>query len=122
MKSKMDLLVERANNNYDGHVSILKFTTGWKVIFGTVNLVPFTKEYNNIFSMTCHKKLENAIDECLRNNYNTYMFGDYAEDIKDSMRKNGIVFCENCLSRDVDINALITCKLCHHSYKNKESK
>ena len=30
-------LVEIANEEFDGHVTIMKFTTNWRVGFGTVN-------------------------------------------------------------------------------------
>jgi hypothetical protein len=35
MKTLLDAVIEIATENYDGHVSLLTFTTGWKVIFGT---------------------------------------------------------------------------------------
>ena len=34
----LDLLqsaVDFANQEYDGHLTIMKFTTGWKILFGT---------------------------------------------------------------------------------------
>lgn len=40
--SNLDLLIKFANfianKNHDGHLTIMKFTTGWKTMFGTPNL------------------------------------------------------------------------------------
>lgn len=35
MKTLLDAVIDIANAEYDGHVSLLKFTTGWKVVFRT---------------------------------------------------------------------------------------
>jgi hypothetical protein len=31
----MELCIKHANEHYDGHFTIMKFTTNWKVCFGT---------------------------------------------------------------------------------------
>jgi hypothetical protein len=33
--AKLDELVEVANKHFDGHLTIMKFTTNWRVSFGT---------------------------------------------------------------------------------------
>ena len=33
----MKLSIDYANRHYDGHLTIMKFTTNWKVTFGTPN-------------------------------------------------------------------------------------
>lgn len=38
----LDLLEEIAKRSYDGHVTLLRFTSGWKVVFGT----PFMEQEN----------------------------------------------------------------------------
>lgn len=35
MKTLLDAVIDIANAEYNGHVSMLKFTTGWKVVFRT---------------------------------------------------------------------------------------
>jgi hypothetical protein len=38
-------VVELAEKNHDGHVCFMKFTTGWKVVFGTPhNLTPTMRD------------------------------------------------------------------------------
>lgn len=34
----MELVIKKANHKHDGHLMIIKFTTGWKVVFGTPQL------------------------------------------------------------------------------------
>lgn len=61
----MDKLLEQlenyANKYYDGHYTILKFTTNWKVGFGTVN------ERDQIDKLEGFKTLKEAIVNCLLN-------------------------------------------------------
>ena len=40
----LELLAETAKRHADGHVTILRFTTGWKVVFGTPDLSPYGRE------------------------------------------------------------------------------
>ena len=34
----LETLERIANEAFDGHLTIMKFTTGWKIVFGTPNL------------------------------------------------------------------------------------
>ncbi len=34
----MELVIKKANHHHDGHVMLIKFTGGWKVVFGTPDL------------------------------------------------------------------------------------
>jgi hypothetical protein len=47
--SLTDHLLEKvcklAEQNHDGHVTLMKFTTGWKVMFGTPHFSPGEIEY-----------------------------------------------------------------------------
>lgn len=49
-----------ANNKADGHLTILKFTTGWKVFLGTPNL-DIGEERERISSMKSFESLELAL-------------------------------------------------------------
>jgi len=37
-KVKLQKVIDWADGNYDGHLTIMKFTSGWKVLFGTPNV------------------------------------------------------------------------------------
>jgi hypothetical protein len=40
----MSEMVRIADKYFDGHLTILKFSSGWKVIFGTIPLTPEGRE------------------------------------------------------------------------------
>lgn len=35
-QEKMNRVIEIANEKYDGHFTLMKFTTNWRFIFGTI--------------------------------------------------------------------------------------
>ncbi len=52
-----------ANEDFDGHLTIMKFTTGWKAMFGTPNLdIDGRAEAAKLKS---HKTLKDALDSLL---------------------------------------------------------
>ncbi len=66
MDKLLEQLEQRAIRDYDGHYTILRFTTNWKVAFGTVN------EYEDISEIEGYKTLKEAIVNCLLNDVNVW--------------------------------------------------
>jgi len=56
-----------AKEKTDGHLSILKFTTGYKVFLGTPNL-DIGEERENISNMNSFSTLEEALQSLLKTN------------------------------------------------------
>jgi len=56
-----------AKEKTDGHLSILKFTTGYKVFLGTPNL-DIGEERENISNMNSFSTLEEALKSLLKTN------------------------------------------------------
>ena len=67
MKNSIDKLIEVANKEYDGHFTLLKFTTNWRCSFGTVNDTLAASYY-----MAKGKTMNEAIENCLKDNINSY--------------------------------------------------
>lgn len=66
-------LIDIANSEYDGHFTLMKFTTNWRCCFGTV------EEYDRldnpqIEQMAKGKTMEIAIRNCILKNCSTYNF------------------------------------------------
>lgn len=59
LEQAMRALEDVANTKYDGHYTILKFTTGYKVIFGTLDMNDEDREY--IQKRKGFKSLKDAI-------------------------------------------------------------
>jgi len=57
---------EMAKNEADGHVSMLKFTTGWKVFFGSPNL-DIGKEREYVANLQSFESLEQALEDLIIN-------------------------------------------------------
>jgi hypothetical protein len=53
-------VVDLARTKADGHLTIFRFTTGWKVALDTVT------ERDDIGALTQHSSLEEALRECLQ--------------------------------------------------------
>lgn len=49
-----------AREKYDGHYTIMSFTTGYKVVFGTPS-VDYPEEYQAIYRMPIYENLIDAI-------------------------------------------------------------
>lgn len=69
-KKVLEVLIEIAERDYDGHFSLLKFTTNWRCCFGTVS------EYWHIEQMAVGKTMEEAIQRCIDGNVNVFEFED----------------------------------------------
>lgn len=65
----MDKLIDIANDKYDGHFTLMKFTTNWRCCFGTVD-----DAINYHQHMAEGKTMQEAIDNCIKNNINAYDF------------------------------------------------
>jgi len=67
----LEILIKKAEvlakEKTDGHLSILKFTTGYKVFLGTPNL-DIGKERKNISNMNSFATLEEALKNLLETN------------------------------------------------------
>lgn len=50
---------EYANKHYDGHYTIMKFTTGYKVVFGTPEFT--RRQYLYIWNLPIYKNIVAAI-------------------------------------------------------------
>lgn len=64
--SKLEKLMQVADEKHDGHFMLMKFTTNWRCCLGTVD---------DIMISTCYmaegKTMEEAINNCLKNNINS---------------------------------------------------
>lgn len=71
----LDKLIELANKEYDGHFTILKFTTNYRVCLGTLN------EINPIITcfMAKGKTLDEAIKNAIDNKIDCYKVSDMFE-------------------------------------------
>lgn len=57
---KLQKLIEIANKEYDGHFTLLKFTTNWRCCFGTVDGIQGLSSY-----MAHGETLEEAVEACM---------------------------------------------------------
>lgn len=60
-----------AKTEADGHITILKFTTGWKAAFGTPN-IDIGEERGKIAKLKSHPTYESAIKDLIENRINLY--------------------------------------------------
>ena len=60
---------EIANRDYDGHFSILKFTTGYKAFFGTAQMDFDNRHYREVFELPTFPDMTTAIVEAIDNEY-----------------------------------------------------
>lgn len=70
-KRLLEQLIKIADRDFDGHFSLLKFTTNWRCCFGT------TSEYWHIEQMVAGKTMEEAIQRCIDGNVNVFEFEDF---------------------------------------------
>lgn len=69
-KKVLEQLIEIANRDFDGHFTLLKFTTNWRCCFGTVS------DYDYVQQMAAGKTMEEAIQRCIEGNVNVDDFED----------------------------------------------
>lgn len=64
--TKLQELIDIANKEYDGHFTLMKFTTDWGCCFGTI--------YDGLESyyMAHGKTMEEAIENCIKNKIDIY--------------------------------------------------
>lgn len=60
MSKELQELIDIANKDYDGHFSLMKFTTDWACCFGTVDNVMINSHY-----MAHGKTMDEAIRNCI---------------------------------------------------------
>lgn len=60
-----------AKEEADGHITILKFTTGWKAAFGTPNF-DIGEERDKVAKLTSHPTYESAVKDLIKNRTNLY--------------------------------------------------
>lgn len=59
---KLEKLVQIANERYDGHFTLMKFTNNWRCCFGTILDTMYAIKY-----MPEGKTMEEAIKKCILN-------------------------------------------------------
>lgn len=67
-QEKMDKVIEIANKKYDGHFTLMKFTTNWRFIFGTID------NREEIKYMESAKTLDEVLDKAIKNEKSVYDF------------------------------------------------
>lgn len=64
--NKLQKLVDIADKEYDGHFTLMKFTTNWRCCFGTVD------DLMKSYYMACGETMDEAIDSCIENRIDIY--------------------------------------------------
>lgn len=64
LNTLFDILEEMTKKEADGHITIMKFTTGWKVAFSTPDLIS-GNGYEQIHKLKQYDTLEEAIKDLL---------------------------------------------------------
>jgi hypothetical protein len=72
---ELEQITKIANEKYDGHFTLLKFTTNWRCCFGTPYDIMVTNRH-----MAEGKTMEEAINNCIENNIN---IADILEKVKE---------------------------------------
>lgn len=68
LEKLLDALEVVANLKSDGHYTIFKFTTGWKIMLDTPNL-DTGKQRDLVWNMKMHPTLEEAIEGLIASNF-----------------------------------------------------
>ena len=63
--SYLDLFKEIANEQFDGHYTVMKFTTNYRVAFGTIHANDYDELREVIQGMAEGKTLEEACKKCV---------------------------------------------------------
>lgn len=66
--TKLQKLIDIANKEYDGHFTLMKFTTDWGCCFGTLDNTHMTS-----YEMSHGKTMSGAIKKCISNRTDTYI-------------------------------------------------
>ena len=70
--SYLDLFKEIANEQFDGHYTIMKFTTNYRVAFGTLHANDYDELREVIRGMAEGKTLEEACNKCVEEGTSLY--------------------------------------------------
>lgn len=68
--TKLQKLIEIANKEYDGHFTLMKFTTDWRCCFGTLDNTHVASS-----KMSHGKSMSEAIKKCIANRTDSYLIG-----------------------------------------------
>ena len=69
--TKLQKLIDIANKEYDGHFTLMKFTTDWGCCFGTLDNTHMTS-----YKMSHGKTMSEAIRKCIANRTDSYFIRD----------------------------------------------
>ncbi|MCB2294806.1 hypothetical protein LGK95_15000 [Clostridium algoriphilum] len=78
----MENLISIANARYDGHFTLMKFTTNWRCCFGTI----WDSLQGTVF-MSEGKTMQEAIDNCIDGDINYIDIADQEEKAREIMIK-----------------------------------
>lgn len=70
--TQFDLLKAYASKYYDGHFTVMKFTTNYRVGFGTIHANNYDELREEIARMAEGKSLESACLNCIKNEMSFY--------------------------------------------------
>ncbi|MCC8438705.1 hypothetical protein HP567_029670 (plasmid) [Brevibacillus sp. M2.1A] len=77
----LEKCIEAAEASYDGHLTILRFTSNWRCCFGTLmDVNPYTTAY-----MAEGKTIEEALEKTLKYHYNAYDIQDAVDEEQESL-------------------------------------
>ena len=68
-QEKLEKVIDIAKEEYDGHFTLMRFTTNWRFIFGTLG------NDEEIFLMESAKTLDEILDKAIENKKSVYDFG-----------------------------------------------
>ena len=82
-----------AKKYHDGHLSLLRFTTGWKAFFHTQDTSPYSEGYKEIWDTKTASSLEEACFDLLKRELGNpelegYMIEEFLETEKKRMSNN----------------------------------
>lgn len=67
-QEKLEKVIDIAKEEYDGHFTLMRFTTNWRFIFGTL------VNDEEIFLMESAKTLDEILDKAIKNKKSVYDF------------------------------------------------
>lgn len=70
--TQFDLLKAYADKYYDGHFTVMKFTTNYRVAFGTIHANDYDELREEISRMAEGKSLESACLNCINDEVSLY--------------------------------------------------
>lgn len=75
--NKLQELIDIADKEYDGHFTLLKFTTDWACCFGTIN-----NSIVNSYYMAHGDTMEEVIEKCIKNKIDVYKIDEIISNAK----------------------------------------